>query len=107
MKEHVTEKYKTLLQLFLDYIRREHQFFLANYKAPPIPEGCTAVGGAIAWASIMRTNVHSYMQFFKRVYIYTPTDDTGALLTTNMDIDMAEPPEMTQNQPPPEYSTIL
>ena len=69
LKEHVIEKYKLLLELFLEYISSVNKFFDDNCKNPPIPAGFSNVGGSIAWAKMLMFHVEKFMNFFKSVYV--------------------------------------
>lgn len=108
LKQHVVEKYKKLFEQFLEYIHAIKQFFNENYENPPIPDGFTEVGGAIAWAHIIKHHLKKFYAFFQRVYIKLPEDQTQAqAYMVGRQLEEEDGAEENKNQPPEGYVCIL
>lgn len=101
LKEHVIEKYKRLLEIYLEYIASINKFFDENCKVPPIPTGFSLVGGGIAWAKMLMFHVEKYMNFFKSVYVVVQ-DDSNNPINIDGDINTEK-----RYYPPAGYQTIL
>jgi len=102
LKAHVIDKYKRLLELFLETIQGMSKFFDENCKTPPIPNGFTGVGGAIAWARILSYHAERYMNFFRSVYVQY--SDENQVNPTNVDVEITAEKKYF---PPNGYQTIL
>lgn len=103
MKEHLLEKYKQLLERYLEYLNNVNDFFDQNYRCPPIPNGFTTIGGCIAWAKILSHNITRYMKFFKSVYIQQQDEDAAMAGESLADLVDGE----NKFFPPSGYQTIL
>lgn len=101
LKEHVIEKYKRLLEIYLEYIASINKFFDENCKVPPIPTGFSLVGGGIAWAKMLMFHVEKYMNSFKSVYVVVQ-DDSNNPINIDGDINTEK-----RYYPPAGYQTIL